>query len=64
MYTSPVIDLIYPRDCRNVHFNLTFILWTVFLLIAVMFLEVSAQLHISDALPPRERAPGTHWIGG
>jgi hypothetical protein len=27
-------------------------------------MEVSGQLHASVALPPRERAPGTHWIGG
>jgi hypothetical protein len=27
-------------------------------------LEVSGQLHAPTALPPGERAPGTHWIGG
>jgi hypothetical protein len=27
-------------------------------------MEVSGQLHTTAALPPRERAPGTHWIGG
>jgi hypothetical protein len=27
-------------------------------------MEVSGQLHASAALPPREIAPGTHWIGG
>jgi hypothetical protein len=27
-------------------------------------MEVSGQLHTPAALPPRERAPGTHWIGG
>jgi hypothetical protein len=28
-------------------------------------MEVSGQLHASDiSHPPRERAPGTHWIGG
>jgi hypothetical protein len=27
-------------------------------------MEVSGELHASAALPPRERAPGTHWIGG
>jgi hypothetical protein len=27
-------------------------------------MEVSGQLHAPAALPPRERAPGTHWIGG
>jgi hypothetical protein len=26
-------------------------------------MEVSGQLHIPVALPPRERVPGTHWIG-
>jgi hypothetical protein len=53
MCTSPVIDAIYSRACRNFHFNLTYILWTVFLLIAVMFfLEVKGQLHASVALPP------------
>jgi hypothetical protein len=26
--------------------------------------EVTGQLHAPTALPPRERAPGTHWIGG
>jgi hypothetical protein len=25
---------------------------------------VSGQLHAPDALPPGERATGTHWIGG
>jgi hypothetical protein len=25
---------------------------------------VSGQLHAPAALPPGERAPGTHWIGG
>jgi hypothetical protein len=25
---------------------------------------VSGQLHAPTALPPGERAPGTHWIGG
>jgi hypothetical protein len=28
------------------------------------YLEVSAQLHAPATLPPGERAPGTHWIGG
>jgi hypothetical protein len=27
-------------------------------------MEVSCQLHDPAALPPRERAPGTHSIGG
>jgi hypothetical protein len=27
-------------------------------------MEVSGQLHVPAALPPRERAPSTHWIGG
>jgi hypothetical protein len=27
-------------------------------------MQVSGQLHAPAALPPRERAPGTHWIGG
>jgi len=27
-------------------------------------MEVSGQLHDSSALPPTERAPGSHWIGG
>jgi hypothetical protein len=27
-------------------------------------MEVSGQLHSPAALPPRERAPGTHWMGG
>jgi hypothetical protein len=27
-------------------------------------MEVSGQLHAPAALTPRERAPGTHWIGG
>jgi hypothetical protein len=27
-------------------------------------MEVSGQLHAPAALPPRERAPGSHWIGG
>jgi hypothetical protein len=27
-------------------------------------MEVSGQLHAPAALPPRERNPGTHWIGG
>jgi hypothetical protein len=26
-------------------------------------MEVSNQLHALAALPPRERAPGTNWIG-
>jgi hypothetical protein len=26
-------------------------------------MEVSGQLHVPAALPPRERDPGTHWIG-
>jgi hypothetical protein len=26
-------------------------------------MEVSDHLHAPAALPPRERAPGTHWIG-
>jgi len=26
-------------------------------------MEVSGQLHTPAALSPRERAPGTHWIG-
>jgi hypothetical protein len=25
---------------------------------------MSGQLHAPAALPPGERAPGTHWIGG
>jgi hypothetical protein len=25
---------------------------------------MSGQLHAATALPPWERAPGTHWIGG
>jgi hypothetical protein len=27
-------------------------------------LDGDGQLHAPAALPPRERAPGTHWIGG
>jgi hypothetical protein len=27
-------------------------------------MEVSGQLHAPAALPPREGAPGTRWIGG
>jgi hypothetical protein len=27
-------------------------------------MEVSGQLHAPGALPPGERAPGSHWIGG
>jgi len=27
-------------------------------------MEVSGQLHVPAALPHRERAPGTQWIGG
>jgi hypothetical protein len=27
-------------------------------------MEVSCQLHTPAALPPGERAPGTHWLGG
>jgi hypothetical protein len=27
-------------------------------------MEMSGQLHASATLPPEERAPGTHWIGG
>jgi hypothetical protein len=27
-------------------------------------LEVNGQLHAPTALPPGERARGTHWIGG
>jgi hypothetical protein len=27
-------------------------------------MKVSGQLHAPVALPPRERVPGTHWIGG
>jgi hypothetical protein len=27
-------------------------------------MKVSGQLHAPAALSPRERAPGTHWIGG
>jgi hypothetical protein len=27
-------------------------------------MEASGQLHAPAALPPGERAPGTHWIGG
>jgi hypothetical protein len=27
-------------------------------------MEVSGQLHALAALPPRDKAPGTHWIGG
>jgi hypothetical protein len=26
-------------------------------------MEVSGQLHASTALPPADRAHGTHWIG-
>jgi hypothetical protein len=26
-------------------------------------MEVSGQLHAPAALPPKKRAPGTHWIG-
>jgi hypothetical protein len=26
-------------------------------------MEVSSELHAPAALPPGERAPGTHWIG-
>jgi hypothetical protein len=25
---------------------------------------VSGQLHVPAVLPPGERAPGTHWLGG
>jgi hypothetical protein len=28
------------------------------------WLEMSGQLHAPATLRPRERAPGTHWIGG
>jgi len=27
-------------------------------------MEVIGQPHAPAALPPKERAPGTHWIGG
>jgi hypothetical protein len=27
-------------------------------------MEVSDQLQAPAVLPPKERAPGTHWIGG
>jgi hypothetical protein len=27
-------------------------------------MEMSGQLHAPATLPPRERALGTHWIGG
>jgi hypothetical protein len=27
-------------------------------------MEVSGQLHVLAVLSPKERAPGTHWIGG
>jgi hypothetical protein len=27
-------------------------------------MEVSGQLHAPATLPPRERTPGTHWMGG
>jgi len=27
-------------------------------------MEVGGQLHAPAALPPRERPPDTHWIGG
>jgi hypothetical protein len=27
-------------------------------------MEASGQLHAPAAFPPRERVPGTHWIGG
>jgi hypothetical protein len=27
-------------------------------------MEVSGQLHAAAALPPGERTPGIHWIGG
>jgi hypothetical protein len=27
-------------------------------------MEVSGQLHAPTALPPGEKAPDTHWIGG
>jgi hypothetical protein len=27
-------------------------------------MEVSGQLHAPATLPPRERDPGTHWVGG
>jgi hypothetical protein len=27
-------------------------------------MEVSIQLHVPAALPPKERSAGTHWIGG
>jgi hypothetical protein len=27
-------------------------------------MEVNGQLHAPAALPPKQRAPGTHWIGG
>jgi hypothetical protein len=27
-------------------------------------MKVSGQLHAPAAFSPRERAPGTHWIGG
>jgi hypothetical protein len=27
-------------------------------------MEVSGQLHAPASLPPRETAPGTHWIEG
>jgi hypothetical protein len=28
------------------------------------WMEVRGQVHAPAALPPRERSPGTHWIGG
>jgi hypothetical protein len=27
-------------------------------------MKMSAQLHVLAALPPKERRPRTHWIGG
>jgi hypothetical protein len=27
-------------------------------------MKMSGQLHVAVAFPPREKVPGTHWIGG
>jgi hypothetical protein len=63
MNTSSVIDLIYSKACGNFHFNLTCILWTVFLLINIHLGGEWSASHLSH-FTPRERAPGTHWIEG
>jgi hypothetical protein len=36
----------------------------VSLFFASKCMEISGQLHAPALIPPWERAPGTHWIGG